>query len=441
MIGRKRLRSDAYDKGRSVNLDQLLRILIARWSIVVVAIASCFVGAFVVSQLLLPPRYEARSRVMLEVVKPDPVSGEMMANTFLEAYIATQAELIRDYQTTGSVVDQLGWASNPVIVERYAAETDGKGTDIRRWLAESISNSTAVQLIPGSNILEIIYSSTSPEAAREFSNIIRSTYIERSLDARRQSASRMADWYRQQGDEALRAMTAAEARLTDYARANNIVFHAGGIDVETSKLAALSTQTVMAETMPSLSRSTEVSPINTQLDTVNQQIAQAATTLGPNHPVFQSLQRQRQVLEAEAARQAAKTARASGSTAPRAAAQYGQQKARVIAQRDEIDAISRMREDIALKRDQYLKSMQRAADLRMEANATDSQLTPMGAPIAPEKPSFPNIPLILFGSLALGTALGVITALLTELLALRVRGNDDLEFAAGVPVVATIAGR
>jgi polysaccharide biosynthesis transport protein len=44
----------------------------------------------------------------------------------------------------------------------------------------------------------------------------------------------------------------------------------------------------------------------------------------------------------------------------------------------------------------------------------------------------------MIGSLALGGFLGVLLALLVELLARRVRSDEDLEFAAGVPVLAIV---
>jgi polysaccharide biosynthesis transport protein len=61
----------------------------------------------------------------------------------------------------------------------------------------------------------------------------------------------------------------------------------------------------------------------------------------------------------------------------------------------------------------------------------------LGSAVAPANPVFPNWPLILFGSIALGLGLGVLVALITELLSRRVRGVEDLA-ATGVPVIAIL---
>ena len=56
----------------------------------------------------------------------------------------------------------------------------------------------------------------------------------------------------------------------------------------------------------------------------------------------------------------------------------------------------------------------------------------------PDTPVWPNKPLVIGGSIALGLALGLMLALLVELLGRRVRSDEDLEYAAGAPVLAIV---
>lgn len=421
---------------------QFFRILIARRAIFLVALVSCFMGAFLVSQVMLAPRYEARSRILLKALNPDPVTGEMIADGSVESYVSTQAELVTDYQTMGAVIDRLGWANNPTLIDQYAALTGGASPDIRRWLAQNIAASTSVQLIPGSNILEIVCSGNSPDAAKEISNLIRGTFIDLNVEQKRQAALRLADWYREQGDDALVALRELERQRADYARENGIALAQNAPDAEASKLSALAMQSMMVALPAPRSPASLASPAAMQLETVRQQLAQASTTLGPNHPAYQALQRQYSVLQGEAQReQAARSAAASSGGRPDLTAALERQKARVLAQKDQVDALDRMRRAAELKRDEYLKAMQRAADLRDTASSTESDLEPMGDPIGPEKPTFPNIPLITLGSIALGAVLGIVVAVLVELLALRIRGREDLDFAAGAPLLASLDGR
>lgn len=422
-----------------MSLLQFLRILAARKAIIIAALLSCLVAGVIVTQII-PPRYQAKTRVILDIIKPDPVTGQLMSTQFLRAYVRTQIELIKDYRTSGPVVDALGWASNPQFIAEYAQATNGQGTDIRRWLAQRISDGTDAGLAEGSNILEITYTGPSAEGSKRIADLLRETYAKNSLEARREAASRTADWYREQTDKALRLLTTAEADRSKYAKDHGIVLQPGNMDLESAKLAALSS----ASAIPFGGLGGQAPPQSTiALDQVNQQIAQAASTLGPNHPVFQALQRQKAVLEAELARQQGKALgiASPGSSTAQIQGAFEAQKSRVMAQRDEIDQLNQMQREIDLKRDQYLRAAQRAAELRMEADVAETGLTPLGSATTPTAPSFPNIPLIIVGSIALGGAIGVLLALLVELMGRRVRSDDDLEGAAGAPVFAIVGDR
>jgi capsular polysaccharide biosynthesis protein len=63
----------------------------------------------------------------------------------------------------------------------------------------------------------------------------------------------------------------------------------------------------------------------------------------------------------------------------------------------------------------------------------------MGDAIGTTTPSFPNWPQIIGLSFAFGLVLGIVLAVLTELMARRVRGAEDLGFASKAPVLAIIA--
>jgi len=175
---------------------------------------------------------------------------------------------------------------------------------------------------------------------------------------------------------------------------------------------------------------------------VEQQLAQATQTLGPNHPTYQALVRKRAALMQSASQMAssaggmAGAARASFGELDRA---YETQKARVIGMRDKLDKLNQLQRVVDLRRDQYEKAAQRAADLRLQSDIVDTGLTILGSAVAPTKPDFPKKPLIIFGALAFGGGLGLVLALLIEMLGRRVRSIDDLEDAIGAPVLAVVS--
>lgn len=426
-----------------MSLIQFLRILMARRAILLAALLSSVIVA-AITIMILPKRYEATARVMLDTITPDPVTGVTIGNQY-RAFAKTQTELIMDDQTAGRVVDQLGWTSEPTLISQYAAITGGEGNDMRRWLSKQILDVTNAQMVETSNILEIKYSSSSPEAAKRIADLIRQNYIELTLDIRRKSAGRNADWYRDQAEKAKLLLVNAEEQRSKFAKDNGIVLQANNVDVESAKLGALSSQSAQASATPTAGYVAAIpaasNGANLQLEAVNQQIAQAAQTLGPNHPAYQALLRQRTVLQSAASKGNVgtnATGPSTGAIVAQIQSAFETQKSRVVGQRDNVDKITQMTRDIDVKRDQYLKAAQRTADLRLQSTTAESGVSLLGEATVPDKPSYPKIPLIMFGALGFGLALGVGLSLLVEMLGRRVRSDEDLVFATKSPVFAII---
>lgn len=427
-----------------MSLVQFLRILVARRWIILVSLITCTVVAVVVASVL-PPRYVASSRLMMDTLKPDPVTGQVMASGSARSYIQTQSQLIKDYRVAGQVVDELGWANNPQMLAEYYSKERGAGNDIRRWLAQQIIDGTDIKMIEGSNILDISYTANSPDNARVVADMIRKAYIDVSLATTRDSAGRSASWFDDQSNKALQQLRLAEAAKTSYEKENGIVMRGDNTDIESARLADLSGQSVTARSSAAMAAGTApmmaTSGMSSELAQVEQQLAQASQTLGPNHPTYQALLRKRAALS-QAASQAAASAGGMAGAARASIAEldraYEAQKARVMSMRDKLDRLAQLQREVELRRDQYEKAAARAGDFRLQSDVVDTGLTILGSAVAPTKPDFPNVPLITFGAMAFGLALGTLLALLIEMLGRRVRSIDDLEDAIGAPVLAVI---
>jgi polysaccharide biosynthesis transport protein len=122
--------------------------------------------------------------------------------------------------------------------------------------------------------------------------MIREVYIETTIDMRRESAGRNADWYLEQSEKAKLALTASETQRAKYAKDNNIALQGGAVlDVESAKLATLTNQSASASSVLQTAPGEAPTPpggATLQLAAINQQLAQAAETLGPNHPTNHS---------------------------------------------------------------------------------------------------------------------------------------------------------
>ena len=425
-----------------MSLAQFLAILVARRWMIVAAVCASLVGAALVV-MIVPPRYTASTRVLLNLIKPDPVTGQVIGGQFAQAYTQTQTALIKDIGVAGAVVDDLHWSSDPTMLARYAVPGDPDAA--RHRMAQLIIDHTDAKLIQGSNIMEISYTGWSPEAAKAIADSIRRQYMQAAVSVKRQSAAESADWYQERADAAQRLLTMAENAKTEFEREHDIIMQDDKNDVDSERLAALSGAASAPAVSPIMPYTSATSPAATELATVEAQLALASRTLGASNPLMTQHRQKRDVLTQQVAeeRRVASAAGAAASSIANesgaAARQLEAQKARVLANRDNLTKLRQLQSEVDVRRDQYVKAAQAAADLRAQSTTDDAGVTVLNNAVAPEQPSFPNGPLIFFGSLALGLALGILAALLTELMNRRIRTARDLEdFVDGVPLLAVV---
>jgi uncharacterized protein involved in exopolysaccharide biosynthesis len=419
-----------------VSIIQFLRILWAwRW-ITLLATASCVAGALVVV-LVVPARWEAHSRIMLDTIKPDPLTGQVIGGN-ASAYAATQVELIKDYSVAGKAVDELGWRSDPALIAAYRHRSKRDTSDLRRWLALLMIDRTDAGLVPGTNILEITYASSEPRTAKAVADALMRAFVQTSVQFRRQQASHNADWFEAQTEKARADVDAAATAEADYQRQTGIILQDDKIDIANARLRALASEA--AAGAPVFAPvTTSGSAAGAELAQVDAAIAQASQTLGPNHPQLQDLKAKRGALSTQIAQEqaAARAASAASSNIGALDRAMASAKSKVLAQSAELEHLRDLHAEVTLRQDQYNKTAARAAELRQEAMIGDTGLTVMGPAAVPQKPKFPNKPLIVGGSAGLGLACGVLIGLILELLGRRVRGVEDLR-STGAPVLAVI---
>lgn len=420
-----------------MSLLQLLRILWVRRAVFVISLVACLAIAGI-AIMVLPEKYEAKSRVLLDLVKPDPVTQQVMSNSFARAYIATQSELITDYRVAGEVVDALGWAKAPRKIAQYKASGAEGSVELRRWLADTIIADTSAKSLSNSNILEITYAAENPDKARKIADLLRNAYVEQSIAFRQEGAARNSEWFRQQAAKVGVELTNAENEKTAFERKSGVVLQNDYTDAQSERLRALSSQVPMS--IPNAAAAVASTPSSAQLGQVDAQIASLSQTLGPNHPQMIALKQQRQALASAAAQERAAAlaaARAGSAGGPSISSQVASQQEKVLAQRGDIDELRKMQARIDVLRDQYNKTMARASELSLQAASRESGVTLLGAAVAPESPSSPNVLLILVGAIGAGLGIGFVIAIAAELLKRRVRSVDDLS-VGDVPVIGRI---
>ena len=407
-----------------MSINQFFRIL---WSWRLLIAATTF-GALFLALLvawIMPPRYESTSRLMLDIVKPDPVTGEVIQSQWARAYVNTQIQLVSDERVADRVVEQTGWEDSPELRQAYLDSGQSGNMDFRRWLAQRVVNHVTAGMAPGSNILEITFDSTSPEPAAKFADLVRDAYVAHTLEFRRQAARRNAEWFKTQTKDLQTRLAEAQQAKTNFERANGVILTDDMVSTDTARLAALagSTPATQSQTVQGGS----LAPSAGQLAQIDAAIAAAQRTLGPNHPNLQQLRQQRAALANSVAQESAAQPRVV-TTGPTLASLYNEQQQRVLAKAGATNEARRLATDVLVLRNQYQATAQRAAQLDQEAQSNESGLTLLNDAIVPQTREFPQYPKIIALSLMAGLGIGLLLALLLELFRRRVRGVEELRF-------------
>ncbi|WP_394764242.1 Wzz/FepE/Etk N-terminal domain-containing protein [Phenylobacterium sp.] len=426
-----------------MSIVQFLRILWAYRMLTLLTIVATVIGA-AVAILIVPPRYEASTRVMLNTLKPDPVTGQIPPSGQTREYLATQIELVKDFGVAGQAVESLGWLTNPDYLQAYNSIKNPDG-DMRRWLAQQIIDRTKVNPVVGTNILTISFQSRTPAEARSMTNALRDAYVDSTLATRRRDAMRNAEWFTQQATREKELLDAADTAKTAYEKEIGIVMEDDKTDIETARLRSLAAQSTLGAQIMAPTVAATASPASIELAQMDAQIAQAMKTLGPNHPALVAIRARRATLakvvqddQAAARDVTANQARALGAGSGALNRAVAEQTARVIANRSKIQHLNQLQGEVNLHREQMEKSLARAVMLRQEAAVADPGITVLSEAVTPTSPAFPKKGLILGGAIALGGAAGLLLSLILEFLFRRIRGVEDLEGSISVPLLAVI---
>lgn len=433
-----------------------LAILRARLWLMLLVLGVTVATATVVS-LVLPPTYKATATVLVDAKSKDPVTGAMLPVQFMAGYAATQVDIISSRNVAGKVVDALRLAEVPQVKADYLAATEGKGS-IRDWLAGRLAENLSVEPSRESSVIGIAFKATEPRFAAAVANAFANAYIETSLELRTEPARQLSTWYQGQLRQLRDNLEKAQAALTAYQRERGLVASDERLDMETARLAELSSQMVAAQSSSydaasrqssegaEVMNSGVVQQLRTDLARREAELAQLGQNLGQNHPQYQRASAEvdalRARLEAEkstATRVVSTTASAARQREASLRAAVAAQKARVLELKQQRDELTVLQRDVDNAQRVYDAAQQRSSQSQLESQTTQTEIAILNPATAPIRPDSPRLLLNLILAVFLGGMLAVGAAFLVEMLDRRVRGPHDVADLLGVPVLAVFA--
>lgn len=443
-----------------MTFNQFLRIIRARWILVFSILAVSVLATLGVS-LILPKQYSATATVMADI-RPDPVAPFPMAGAMATTYMATQVDIIQSAHVGQRVVRTLRLNENPEMRERWMKATNGSG-DMVAWTAELLGTGLTVKPSRESNVIEIVYEGNSPAFAAALANAYAKSYIESTVQIKVDPARQYADFFEERAVAAREKLEKSRERLAAAQREKGILLTDERLDVETARLAELSSQvnTLRAIKAESSSRRAQASTNPDQLNDVlnNPVVASLKTELGRQEARLREMNERYgdahpQVIEARAtidglkSQIRAETNRVTGAVRggatmatereSEAVAAFEAQRQRLLKLKESRTDLQVMEREVETAQRIYDSIQERLSQTNLESKTSQSGIYQLSQAVEPTRPTSPRVFLNTAVSLVLGTLLALMVALTVELFDRRVRSPLDIPQALDIPVIGVL---
>jgi chain length determinant protein EpsF len=446
-----------------MNFHQFLLALKGRFWVFLSLMAATVLAAIVVT-ILMPKTYDATVSVLVDNRDEQMITQNQMPARAQLGYMQTQVDIIQSQRVAKQVVEDLHLADNDAVRADWQ-KAGAKGTP-EDWVATGLLSKLKVE-VSQSSVIGITYSASNSKFAADVANAFAKAYVNTTLTLRTEPAKQASTWF----DEQLKGMRsdleAAQAKLAAFQREKGILIQDERMDIETGRLAELSSQALQAtstsydnasrygqsrtrsaDTLPEVIANPLVTTLKTELLRAESKLSELSTRVGPNHPQYIQQKSEVDALRSRVTAEMGKVAGGLATATAQARAREGALKADLERQRKKVADLRDARaESLILQRD--VDTAQKAYDAalarfhvnKLEGAARQTNVTVLNAAIEPTFPSKPRVSLNIALGLFVGTLLGLAAIFLLEILDRRVRSDPDLDgvmLGMDVPLLGTL---
>lgn len=441
-----------------MTFSRMLAVLLARKKAAAGVFLLCVVVVMLVT-FLLPKQYTATASVVADS-RPDPISAMAMPSAFGLAFVATQVDVIKSDRVLFRVMRNLKLTENASIRQQWQDETRGEGS-IEVWLADLFKKRLDISPSRESNVIDVSYTAPDPRFAAGLANAIVQAYIDTSVELRVNPAKQYASFFDKRSREARDALEAAQKKLSAFENENGLVATDQRLDIETARLAELSSQMVQLQAISAESASRKSQAQGNQSDRMQEvlnnpvigsmkadlsrqesRLKELTTRLGDKHPQVQETRAMVAELNAKIDAETRKVISSVSLNNSVHVQRDAQVRADLEAQRAKVMKLKSIRDEgQVLARE--VESAQRVFDAvtsrqsqsSLESQSTQSNVSVLTEAVPPNEPSSPRILLNTALAVLLGLLLAFGTALGLEALDARVRIPEDAVSLLGVPLL------
>ena len=372
-------------------------------------------------------------------------------------------QLVTSQRVAVDVVKRLNLTANPAAQASYRNSNSFGRESIDDWMASSISKNVEPKFAMGANVLSIKYKSGDPNQAALIANAYLAAAVDATIAMEAASGDQTARWFDPQIDSMRKELDVARAALEKFQAETNFVAPQQGADTEANALNAVSGQlisskaalTALQTRLASDDTNLSADPSDPDLQLVNSlkeklvsaqaSVDTARIGLGSNNPKMLSeaanmTALRKQVTEATERmheHMKARIALTQDDIAKLEVEQAAAQKALIAAQAQR-DKFAELERDVGFRLEQLNAEEKTAAQARLQSKLTFAGIAVLDKAVPPTAPAFPKPTVIIPVAIGAGLTLGLILALLAEMLDRRVRLPVDLKFATSAPVLGIV---
>ena len=444
-----------------LSIDQYAAALKARWRLGLFTMLS-IVLAVVIVTLAMPARYTATASVLVDMKSADLIGGAHIEGQMLSAHMANEANVIQSERVMLQALKNLGLLDEPQYRARWMAETAGVG-DFAPWLASRMGADLEIRPAREGSVMNVQYSSTQRTLAADMANAVVAAYIQTSQTLRVEPAQKFTEFYDERAKSSRGAVEAAQRRFSAYQQSKGILVTDERLDVESARLAELSTQMTALQAVASESnnrqlqaeRQADVSPevqgslllgqLNATLAQQETRLVELESRLSDQHPqiieIKSGISQTRAKIKAESQR----VVRGLGVPSDVNRSRLGEVSAALAAQRAKLLRLKSERDEAAvLQRD--VENAQRAYDAafsqvsqsELGSQSRQTNVSMLKTASTPTSASSPKTFVNIAVSLVLGSLLGLAAVYLRELTDRKLRSAEDVLEILGQPMLGTL---
>jgi len=453
-----------------ISIMQFWRVLQKRRWLVLVSLGLVLVLVTAVS-LLLPKRYDASARILLDLEGTDDLGLEQVVMPIgldLNTKLETQIRIVQSDTIANSVMKQLGLQHNRGFAGKFAVPSrqdfDGLDLETHAKLSKTFHKSLNVQLIPKTQIVEVHFRSRDPQLAAQVANAVANTYIEHNFQTKYKATLQTSDWLTKQLDDLKRHAESAQETLTTYQKKTGILGTDETHNIILDKLEELNKELSAAEgdrivkeakyriamtenpeLIGNIAPESVLGALYKERAEIRSEYAQLAAKYGSSYPRVVQLQSELNELDASISQEVTKVGetvraeyQASLKSEQMLQATFDKQKGEAYKLNEDAIQYAILRRDVESSRDLYEGLLKKLKEAGILAGLKSSNINIVDQASVPVEPVEPNIPLNMALGLMAGLLGGVALAFIVENVDNSIRTPQDIETYCSLPSLGVI---